>query len=542
MVFWRLLLVFIPLFLGTNGLFIRNKEPDVPVIFARQQEAQHRPRCSPDGTEKIVKCSARFQNLTYHGYPWRLHAPIVPIIYNTSVINQTTLFDPMKEVHKVCEAFGVFQECISSDDLDPVCLVADDIVNESPFISNITFSTICSKKDKPEVVGALECLREEKILSHLELIITAGACPLQVLDQHMQIRTQAWMKFLTLDPDRLNGTTMMLSRFFEMGLMCMPDDAMKQCVEPLIGKSCGKVAVSLVREYFSALTSSVDRLLRKVGAPFSLCGSTGALELPQSQPPKEDYSRVWEPSIGLKPNHSQMAKGKHEYETFMRQQRKGSLLETTYGRWLANKIYRRTPEEFCSLRNLTAQFHACALLGDEPGTKSRHNILQFVHHIDLEPYQGARCGPRLPIFDHCWKIMRNTCFQAIGLDHQYQILMGGCVVMKLMDQAGCAWQQILATYYIEAQEKLNIPWPFAFHHPYNRLGIQNRKYEYGTILDAMQFIALPFFQKPIQRQLAKRCGDNAKKYLVEDVYGVIRFSLYDLLKMKDELDHGVEGY
>ncbi len=284
---------------------------------------------------------------------------------------------------------------------------------------------------------------------------------------------------------------------------------------PLIDDYCGAMTADLVRHFLVYKQAWVAQALQSAGLASDICGndidSNYTLDIPRmpSQHEKFNFVRLLEMSAP------------------------GTALDTLYGRHVLAVLQSLPGEEVCTAWPSYLAYYACVMSSDDQSEMTKFNLLQFAHGMIPLPYHGTHCH-RLDTFTACWNLLQEICGHKVrGLQQHATLLVEGCKIQSEMDTAGCHWQDMLLSHYIQASQVT--AWPLSGQCLSNTMSLESYTSSVLTkeLMDLDKVISL---LQPGVEDISRICGRHLATR-VQVLLGKIRYLQYDALEYTVLLYH-----
>ncbi len=140
-------------------------------------------------------------------------------------------------------------------------------------------------------------------------------------------------------------------------------------------------------------------------------------------------------------------------------------------------------------------------------------------------YHGSHCN-RLELFTACWNLLQEICGPKVrGLQQHATLLVEGCKIQSEMDLAGCHWQDMLLSYYVQASQVT--VWPITGQCLGDPMFLESTHYTTDILIKDLDKVSS--FLQPGVEEISSICGQHLASR-VQVLLEKIRYLQYDALK------------
>ncbi len=422
-----------------------------------------------------TRCKFNLQQLVIQGFPW--HVPYKQVSGQHETNYYRNVRDSMDSLDHVCHILDETEQCFKEHSIRDYCLNA-----AHSFFLKMDFEFICHQRQRDEnLVRSLQCLLDKRVLVMLFFrVLRDCSGGVNILDDLMVRMANIYFYSLNVNPYR--------DMPFFFHFYCLPKTVISSCIGQIVEAQCGAMSSDLVQKYLMYLQDQVGQGLERVGLPSTICDQNIYADTPP-----------------ISSNHHKPTLFEQFYSV-----PQGTAMDTIFGRVLAAILQKHSIEENpCNYPIPYASYLTCVMSSDDKYEKSRFSILQFAHQMIDFFYHGTQCN-RLGYFSSCWNLLQEICGPKVrGFAQHATLMVEGCKVQSEMDAAGCPWQDMLVTHYIQAGRVT--PWPFTLQGLGNPLFLESSVNSKSSILnDLEKFIS---HLEPGVEEISRKCGERPAKRL-----------------------------
>ncbi len=424
-----------------------------------------------------LHCVRDLTQLAQQGYPWspRGRQKIAKNVWNITD-NKGDALD-LDSLNHVCHIQDRNQMCLREHDIQDFCLSTV----ATGYIVQVDFQFICHHRQRDEnLVRSLRCLQEKRLLVMLNFHIARRCRGFGILDDIMRQKKNAYVYLLNIYP---------ISYLAEIPLSallyCIPKHVITTCIGPFIDDYCGAMTADLVQHYILYSQGWLAQAFRSAGLSSDICendiiGSNYTPDVPR-----------------IPPLH-----GKLGFLRLLEMSAPGTALDTVFGQlYLVPYLQSLSGEELCTTEPAFYAYTACVMSSYSKAEMTKFNILQFAQRIIPVPYHGSHCN-RLELFTACWNLLQQICGpKARGLEHHATLFVEGCKIGSEMDTAGCHWEDMLLSQYIQASQVT--AWPLTIQCMMNPMWLENSHYHTSVTKDLDKVVSL---LQPGVEDISRICG------------------------------------
>ncbi len=204
----------------------------------------------------------------------------------------------------------------------------------------------------------------------------------------------------------------------------------------------------------------------------------------------------------------------------------GTVLDTVWGKYVLAYLQTVSGEELCTTLPSYLAYLACVMSSDSKSEIPTFNVLQFAHiMINSGIYHGTHCS-RLEPFTACWNLLQEICGAKVrGLEQHATLLVEGCKIQSEMDTAGCHWQDMLLSHYIQASQVT--VWPLTGQCLGNPMLFENTYYRTDKLIKDLDTV-ISLLQPGVE-EISSICGRHLASR-VRVLLEKIRYLQYDAFK------------
>ncbi len=444
----------------------------------------------------VLLCQRELRHLSTQGYPWFVNGNQKSAVSNSSLANDTNnLQDTLDSLAYVCRVLDRSRVCLQENNILDYCMEA-----VHGLLLDKDFQFICRHRQRDEnLVRSLQCLHDNRMLTMLYFHIGSHCFRgLDILNDLVTRVKRAYFYGLDVTPPEEMPN---VHPFY-----CLPKNVISTCVRDIVEDRCGTMSADMVQDYLEYYQDWYGQVLRSGGLYVNTCEHETRSENTPNRPPILSFSE--DLNLG----------------GFLGVVAPGTALDTAWGRVLADYLSNLPAKELCTDSNAYNAYAACVLASDDRFEISKYNIVQFAHQLIPRTYQGTQCN-RLEEFTGCWNLLQEICGPKVrGLAQHATLLVEGCKIQSEMDTAGCHWQDMLLTHYMQASRVT--AWPMSVHCLHNPMNLENAHYKHSV---ARHLETVILILQPGVEEISNKCGQQAANRL-QIVLEKLVYLQYDALE------------